>query len=70
MRSTCLSEFNAHWQCLERSNQEFYLCRKQERVLNQCVFEKLKLKKDIPDSPKGQPQIHEKSWPVYGAIQK
>lgn len=29
-----------------------------------------KLKKDIPGSPEGQPQIHEKSWTVYGAIQK
>lgn len=29
-----------------------------------------KLKKDIPGSPEGQPQIHEKSWPIYGAIQK
>lgn len=91
--------------------QEFYHCRKEERVLNNCVFEKLvrflplflpsgvvikdtppmrgvftrrklttdfrpliareqKLKKDIPGSPEGQPQIHEKSWTVYGAIQK
>ncbi|GAA5998081.1 coiled-coil-helix-coiled-coil-helix domain-containing protein [Rhodotorula paludigena] len=70
VRSTCLKEFDAHWQCLERNNQEFYLCRKEEKVYNGCVFEKLKLKKDIPGSPEGQPQIHEKSWPIYGAIQK
>lgn len=29
-----------------------------------------KLKKDIPGSPEGKPQIHDKKWTVYGAIQK
>lgn len=28
------------------------------------------LRKDIPGSPAGKPQIHEKKWPIYGAIQK
>ncbi|KAK4048063.1 ndufa8, NADH-ubiquinone oxidoreductase complex I 19kd subunit [Microbotryomycetes sp. JL221] len=70
LKTTCLEEFNAHWQCLERNNQEFYLCRKPESKFNSCVYEKLNLKKEIPGSPEGQPQIHEKSWPIYGAIQK
>ncbi|SGY67849.1 BQ5605_C004g02815 [Microbotryum silenes-dioicae] len=96
VRSTCLAEFNAHWECLERNNQvskiglpsppsraraeidlrdwvsvqEFYLCRKPERVFNSCVFEKLKLAKNIPGSPEDKPQIHDKTWPIYGPIQK
>ncbi|KDE03488.1 NADH dehydrogenase (ubiquinone) 1 alpha subcomplex 8 [Microbotryum lychnidis-dioicae p1A1 Lamole] len=70
VRSTCLAEFNAHWECLERNNQEFYLCRKPERVFNSCVFEKLKLAKNIPGSPEDRPQIHDKTWPIYGPIQK
>ncbi|SCV72610.1 BQ2448_4147 [Microbotryum intermedium] len=70
VRSTCLAEFNAHWECLERNNQELYLCRKPERVFNSCVFENLKLAKNIPGSPEGKPQIHDKTWPIYGAIQK
>lgn len=62
VRTTCLKEFDAHWECLERNNQvrrpypsrlpppplnarplpqEFYLCRKPERVFNSCVFENL-----------------------------
>ncbi|KAL8290471.1 hypothetical protein RQP46_002729 [Phenoliferia psychrophenolica] len=70
VRTTCLKEFDAHWECLERNNQEFFLCRKPETAFNSCIFEKLKLSKTIPGSPAGKPQIHEKSWPIYGAIQK
>lgn len=41
IRSNCLSEFRAHWQCLEQNNQQMFQCRKVERPLNQCVFQKL-----------------------------
>lgn len=34
-------------------------------TLNQCVFDKLKLAKNIPGSPEGQPQVHEKKKPVF-----
>ncbi|KAM0751401.1 NADH dehydrogenase, alpha subcomplex, subunit 8 [Meredithblackwellia eburnea MCA 4105] len=70
VKSTCLAEFNAHWQCLERNNQELYLCRKDEKKFAGCMFDNYSLKKQIPGSPEGQPQVHEKSWAVYGAIQK
>ncbi|KAF8524640.1 hypothetical protein BU17DRAFT_74742 [Hysterangium stoloniferum] len=70
LRENCLKEFDSHWQCLEKNNQEYYMCRKPERTLNQCVFDKLGLTKTIPDSPAGKPQIHEVEKPIYKAIQK
>lgn len=41
MRESCLQEFDAHWQCLEKNNQYFQACRKPEKTLNDCVFTKL-----------------------------
>jgi len=41
MRENCLVQFEAHWNCLEMNNQEYYACRKPERSLNKCMFEKL-----------------------------
>jgi hypothetical protein len=41
MRENCLKEFEAHWNCLEHNNHAYNLCRKQERPLNNCMFEKL-----------------------------
>ena len=41
MRENCLEQFEAHWNCLEMNNQEYYACRKPERSLNKCMFEKL-----------------------------
>ncbi|KAI5475804.1 hypothetical protein MNV49_000815 [Pseudohyphozyma bogoriensis] len=70
VRSTCLKEFDAHWNCLERNNQEFYLCRKPEKAFNECIFTNLKLTKTIPGTPEGQAPIHEKKSPIYKAIQK
>ncbi|MBE7179826.1 MAG: coiled-coil-helix-coiled-coil-helix domain-containing protein [Terriglobus roseus] len=37
----CLAEFRAHWQCLERNNQQMWNCRGWERPLNKCVFDNL-----------------------------
>ncbi|GFZ43805.1 NADH-ubiquinone oxidoreductase 20.8 kDa subunit [Saitozyma sp. JCM 24511] len=70
IRESCLAEFDAHWQCLEKNNQYFQACRKPERALNQCVFTKLNLSKTIPGSPEGQPQIHEKKNPIFTRVQK
>ncbi|KAJ3740830.1 Ndufa8, NADH-ubiquinone oxidoreductase complex I 19kd subunit [Lentinula detonsa] len=70
MRENCLSQFQEHWSCLERNNQEYYLCRKPERSLNTCMFEKLGLTKVIPGTPQGQKPIHEVENPVFKAIQK
>ncbi|KAK9897496.1 NADH dehydrogenase, alpha subcomplex, subunit 8 [Cystobasidium minutum MCA 4210] len=70
LRENCAAEFDAHWNCLEKNNQELYLCRKVEKPLNKCVFEKMGLKKEIPGTPEGKAPIHEKKWPIYGHIQK
>ncbi|KAJ8087140.1 ndufa8, NADH-ubiquinone oxidoreductase complex I 19kd subunit [Marasmius tenuissimus] len=70
MRENCLSQFQEHWNCLENNNQEYYMCRKPERSLNKCMFEKLGLTKTIPGTPAGQKPIHEVESPVFGAIQK
>ncbi|KAG6812934.1 hypothetical protein H0H92_015254 [Tricholoma furcatifolium] len=50
--------------------QEYYRCRKPERTLNACMFEKLGLTKAIPGSPEGQVPIHEVKNPYYKPIQK
>lgn len=66
----CGNEWDAHWQCLEKNNQEYMPCRSFERPLNKCVLEQLNLIKKIPGSPEGQPQIHEKTNPVVTRLQK
>ncbi|KAI5117389.1 hypothetical protein M0805_009077 [Coniferiporia weirii] len=70
MRENCLKEFDSHWDCLEKNNQEYYLCRKPERTLNKCMFEKLGLTKTVPDTPEGKTPIHLVDKPVFKAIQK
>ncbi|KAL7421897.1 ndufa8, NADH-ubiquinone oxidoreductase complex I 19kd subunit [Cryptotrichosporon argae] len=70
MRESCLAEFDAHWQCLEKNNQYFQACRKPEKALNQCVFSKLNLKKEIPGTPAGEVPVHEKKWPIFTTVQK
>ncbi|PYH88949.1 NADH-ubiquinone oxidoreductase 20.8 kDa subunit [Aspergillus ellipticus CBS 707.79] len=44
----CLSQFTAHWECLENWNHRLWECRKAEKELNACVFDKLGLQKRIP----------------------
>ncbi|CEJ02202.1 hypothetical protein G6F70_002989 [Rhizopus microsporus] len=63
LRENCGKEFEAHWKCLDNKNQEFYACRKPERALNACVFEKLGLEKKIPGSSVDE-QIQNKKNPV------
>ncbi|KIW18035.1 hypothetical protein PV08_02322 [Exophiala spinifera] len=58
INKNCLEEFRAHWNCLENYNHQLYQCRRPERVLNRCVFQKIGLEKTIPDTPKGQTPIH------------
>ncbi|KAI9574433.1 Ndufa8, NADH-ubiquinone oxidoreductase complex I 19kd subunit [Boletus coccyginus] len=70
MRENCLEQFEAHWNCLELNNQEYYACRKPERTLNKCMFEKLGLTKTIPGSPVGQKQIHDVENPIYTTLQR
>jgi NADH dehydrogenase (ubiquinone) 1 alpha subcomplex subunit 8 len=37
----CLDTFRAHWECLDNNNHQLWQCRRFERNLNACVFEKL-----------------------------
>lgn len=37
----CLSEFTAHWKCLENKNMDLWKCRAEEKPYNACVFDKL-----------------------------
>lgn len=41
INKTCLELFRRHWECLEQNNQQMWHCRRKERKLNECVFEKL-----------------------------
>ncbi|CED83385.1 NADH:ubiquinone oxidoreductase, NDUFA8/PGIV/19 kDa subunit [Phaffia rhodozyma] len=60
MRENCAQLYEAHWQCLERNNQDFYACRNRERPLNACVFEKIDgLKKELPGAT--LPPVHERT---------
>ncbi|RIB06041.1 hypothetical protein C2G38_2117021 [Gigaspora rosea] len=65
VREHCDSEFEAHWQCLDRNNQEYRHCRGLERKFNSCVFNALNLEKVIPGSPSNKPPIHLKEKPLY-----
>ncbi|PSK45253.1 NADH-ubiquinone oxidoreductase 20.8 kDa subunit [Elsinoe australis] len=65
VRANCLSEFRAHWQCLENNNQQLWQCRKVEKPLNQCVFEKLGLKKEIPGTPANEIPVHERKRQIF-----
>ncbi|KAH9179536.1 NADH dehydrogenase, alpha subcomplex, subunit 8 [Lactarius sanguifluus] len=70
MRENCLQQFEAHWNCLEVNNQDYAPCRKPERALNKCMFEKLGLTKTIPGTAPGQTPIHEVENPLFGRMQK
>ncbi|KAL7752978.1 ndufa8, NADH-ubiquinone oxidoreductase complex I 19kd subunit [Sorochytrium milnesiophthora] len=65
IKASCGEEFKAHWQCLDNKNHEAQYCRKQERVFNDCVFQRMGLQKHIPDTPKGEKPIHLKEKPIY-----
>jgi hypothetical protein len=41
INKNCLEEFRAHWNCLENNNHQLWQCRRPERVLNRCVFQKI-----------------------------
>ncbi|KAJ3194979.1 hypothetical protein HK101_001432 [Irineochytrium annulatum] len=58
IKENCDVEWNKHWQCLDVKNQYFWKCRSEERAFNDCVFNKLGIKKVIPETPEGQTQVH------------
>ena len=41
INDNCLAEFRAHWQCLDNNNHQMWYCRRPERVLNRCVYQKI-----------------------------
>lgn len=41
INKSCLEEFRSHWLCLENNNHQLWQCRRPERVLNKCVFQKI-----------------------------
>ncbi len=41
INENCLEEFRANWSCLENYNHALYQCRRSERLLNRCVFQKI-----------------------------
>ena len=61
----CLSEFRFHWKCLDNNNHQLWQCRRPERLLNKCVFEKIGLEKVIPDTPKGETPVHLKDKQIF-----
>ncbi|KAF9436635.1 hypothetical protein BGZ76_003396 [Entomortierella beljakovae] len=63
LRENCEKEWEAHYTCLEKHNQEYFACRKPERTFNECVFSKLKLEKVIPDAS-GTP-VHLRQNTIY-----
>ncbi|KAL1955787.1 hypothetical protein VTO42DRAFT_8107 [Malbranchea cinnamomea] len=65
INENCLEQFRAHWECLEQNNHQMWHCRRPENALNTCVFEKLGLKKVIPDTPKGQTPVHLRKSQIY-----
>ncbi|DAA73539.1 TPA_exp: hypothetical protein A8136_4720 [Trichophyton benhamiae CBS 112371] len=65
----CMQQFKAHWECLEQNNHQLWNCRKNENQLNTCVFEKLGLKKTIPDTPAGQVPVHLRKKQIYANYQ-
>jgi len=70
LRENCATEFQRHWECLDFRNQEYYRCRKEERLLNGCAFDKLGLTKKIPGTSPGKTPIHEVPNPIFRNVQK
>eukprot|EP00054_Salpingoeca_dolichothecata_P033185 m.267119 g.267119 ORF g.267119 m.267119 type:complete len:139 (+) comp32235_c0_seq1:51-467(+) len=44
LKTNCEGEFTAQFECLDENNQTFGLCRQTQAALDQCVFDKMKLK--------------------------
>jgi len=65
INKNCLEEFRTHWQCLENNNHQLWQCRRPERIMNRCVFQKIGLEKTIPDTPKGQTPVHLRDKQLY-----
>ncbi|MDI1488005.1 MAG: ndufa8, NADH-ubiquinone oxidoreductase complex I 19kd subunit [Ramalina farinacea] len=65
INKSCLDSFRAHWECLEHNNQQMWHCRRPEQRLNDCVFEKIGLKKEIPGTPEGETPVHLRDRQIF-----
>ncbi|KAA6410072.1 MAG: NADH alpha subunit 8 [Lasallia pustulata] len=65
INKACLEEFRKHWNCLEHNNQQLWQCRRAERSLNTCVFDKLNLEKTIPGTPENETPVHLRKRQIY-----
>lgn len=65
LNAHCAESFKLHYECLNENNYRMSNCRKAETLFNNCVFENLKLKKEIPNAPE---QIHLKQNTRFGPI--
>ncbi|KAK3337793.1 hypothetical protein B0T19DRAFT_413530 [Cercophora scortea] len=65
INKSCLDQFRAHWSCLDDNNHQLWQCRPAEWKLNKCVFENLKLVKEIPDQPKQSTPVHLRTKQIY-----
>ncbi|KAJ3129250.1 hypothetical protein HK098_001948 [Nowakowskiella sp. JEL0407] len=61
----CEQQWTDHWKCLDRRNHQYYPCRKEERVFNDCVSKFIGITKVIPETPEGQTPIHLKENPLF-----
>ncbi|KAI9691347.1 MAG: hypothetical protein M1820_009726 [Bogoriella megaspora] len=67
INKSCLQEFRKHWQCLEDNNQQMWQCRREERPLNKCVYDSLKLEKLIPGAPENEVPVHLRTKQIYSS---
>ncbi|KAJ1561903.1 hypothetical protein HK096_002901 [Nowakowskiella sp. JEL0078] len=65
LKQHCEKQWTEHWQCLDVNNQQYWHCRPQEKVFNECAFKNLGIEKIIPETPKGTTSIHLKEKPLF-----
>ncbi|KAK4580231.1 ndufa8, NADH-ubiquinone oxidoreductase complex I 19kd subunit [Recurvomyces mirabilis] len=65
VNKSCLEEFRKHWSCLDDNNQQLWQCRRWERPLNACVFEKLNIEKKIPGAPENETPVHLRKRQIF-----
>ena len=46
VKGSCSEAFTEHWTCLDYNNQDFSHCRKTQKVFDECMAEKLGLKRE------------------------
>lgn len=70
VEQNCGQEYTKHWQCLRDGNNYYWRCRDQERQLNQCVYKKMQLQKQIPNAPDFEVPIHMRTDTWYSATSR